>query len=157
MDNTGKIVSISNEKSSYFQEKAKVLSYLPDERVELFLMDSEIIVSLSLNDIAEKNKVFIPKSRKDFYQYIQDDKTCRVNIINTTSALIKKGDILVKEPFTEQDLIKLLENEEKDKTQIVDEFRILRDEGKIDFLLINSTFEPKKFKHKKKPTNPNNY
>lgn len=152
MENKGKIVSISNEKSSYFKEKAKVLNYLPEEKVELFLLESEIIVCLSLNDIAEKSRVFIPKSRKDFYQYIQDPKTCRLNIVQTTQALIEKGDLKMIEPFTKENLVSLLENEEKDKTQIVDEFRNLRDEGKIEFLLVNSIFVPQKkkpFKHKK--------
>lgn len=151
MENQGKVVSVSNPKSSYFKEKAKILSYLPEEKVELFLLTSEIIVCLSLNDIAETKKTFLPKSRKDFYQYVQDPHTCRVNIVKTTQELIKAGKIKLNESFPESDLIALLENEEKDKTQLVEEFRNLRTEGKFEFLLANATFDPAKKKNKKNP------
>lgn len=143
-----KVVTISNPQSPYFKEKGKVLEFLPQEQVEIFLFKSEIIVAVKLNDIAQTNKVFQPKSRKDFYTYIQDSKTSRVDIVNCTKKMIEGKVISLSEGFSESDLISLLENEELDKTQIVDEFRNLRDSNKLEFNLVNNTqpFIKKDFK-----------
>ncbi len=146
----GKIVTVTNENSPYFKSKAKIINVLETESVEAFLISEEIIVILKLNDICEKSKTYIPSSRKDFYQYIQENTTSRVNIVQTTKALLEKGLIRLGEGFSQEELILLLENEELDKSQVVEEFRYLRDLGKLEFLLKNNDFDPKKKPFSKK-------
>ena len=137
------LVTISNKNSPYFGEKGKILSYLPEEKAEVFLTQSEIIVVLSLNDFSEpKTKAFSPKSRKDFYEFILNDKTSRVDITKTAQAMIERGEIVIKGEYSVQALVTLLNDSERDKAQIVEDFRTLRDQGYIEFNLANNSFNP---------------
>jgi hypothetical protein len=136
MDN--KVVSVTNPQSSYFKEKGKILSLLPDEKVEVFLFKSEIIVSLNLSDINLNQKTFIPQSRKDFYEYIQKVTTSRSDISKTITQLIESSVIEIKDSFSKEEILNLINNPDLDKTQIVEEIRKLRDDELITFNLINS-------------------
>lgn len=154
-----KIVTVINSHSPYFKSKGKVLSLLPDEEVEVFLFQEEIIVVLKLNDVNLNSQIFIPQSRKDFYEFMQKATTSRGDIQKTIQELIQKSLITFNSGYSEKELLELIKNETKDKSQLVEEFRNLRDLQKIDFQLINSKprplpkFNPKK-RHFKKNYRP---
>lgn len=150
-----KIAKISNPNSPYFNKKAKVLNYLPNEEVELFILEDEVLVYLKLDDIAQQaSKISLPKSRKDFYEYILEPKTCRANIIDTIKKMAEQNIVVLSESTSIEALTQLVQNEDKDKQQIVEEFRMMRDEGKFEFKLTNNSFQHKK-PFKKKNRNPN--
>lgn len=133
------LITVSNPQSPYFKEKGKLLSYLPMEKVEVFLIQTEIIVTLNLSDIVEpKSKGYNPKSRKDFYEYILNPKTSRVEITKTVEAMINKGDLVINSTYSKEALVTLLNDAERDKHQLVEDFRQLRDQQYIDFTLVNN-------------------
>lgn len=142
MKQVKQLIKVSNQQSPYFGEKGKVLSYLPEEKAEVFLLQSEIIVILGLNDFSEpKTKAFSPKSRKDFYEFILNDKTSRVDITKTAQTMIERGEIVIKGEYSTEALVTLLNDAERAKSQIVEDFRILRDQGYIEFNLANNSFQ----------------
>ncbi len=133
------LITVSNSQSPYFKEKGKLLSYLPMEKVEVFLIQSEIIVTLNLSDIVEpKAKGYTPKSRKDFYEYILNPKTSRVEITKTVESMINKGDLVINSTYSKEALVTLLNDAERDKHQLVEDFRQLRDQQYIEFNLVNN-------------------
>lgn len=144
----GQIVAITNEKSAYYKKKVRILEYLPDEKVSVFLICEELLLYLNLNDISQNSKTYLPKSRKDFYNFVQNAKTSRTSIVQTVRELVKSGGIVLAEGVSQNELETLIMDESKDKGQIVDEFRTIRDAGKFDFTLPNNIFVPN-FKKRK--------
>lgn len=150
------LITIKNPSSPYYNEKGKIINYLPDEQAEVFLVESENIVVLNLVDINQNKNKFIPKSRKEYYQYILDLTTSRADIVEVTENLIQENLIIISESYNKDALISLMMDLDLDKHQLIEEFRLLRDDGKLDFKLINNLYEEQnssKFhnkKHKKK-------
>ena len=133
------LITVRNPQSPYCGEKGKLLSYLPMEKVEVFLIQSEIIVILNLGDIVEpKGKAYSPKSRKDFYEYILNPKTSRVEITKTVEEMISKGDLTIASSYSKEALVSLLNDADRDKHQLVEDFRQLRDQQFLDFTLVNN-------------------
>lgn len=150
-----KQAKITNPNSSYFNKDVNIIQYLENERVELFVVDEEILIVASLNDIAKQSQTFKPDSRKSFYEFVQDSKNSRVDIQNTLELMIKES-LLTLSNISKEELFYFFENPDKDRQELVDDFRRIRDEGKIEFHLINNNqkFNPK---HKKKPHSLSNY
>jgi hypothetical protein len=132
---------VTNEQSPHFGKQVKIIRSLDNEKVEAFLLDDEVIVELNLNDIAKRDRIFKPKSRKDFYEFAQKHNTSRIEIYDTVKELIKE-ELIVLVDITEVGLLKLI-NELEDKSMIVDELRSLRDRGVFEFKLVNNNFSKK--------------
>lgn len=145
------LATIKNPNSPYFNEKGKILNYLPDEQAEVFLIESENIVVMNLIDLNQNKNRFIPKSRKDYYQYILEDSTGRADIVEVTENLIQEGLIRIMPGYSKEALINLMMDQDVDKHQLIEEFRLLRDDNQIEFNLINNIYEePKKHNYRKK-------
>lgn len=144
-----KIITVINQNSSYYNQKGKLIALLPDEKAEVFLMQEETIVILNLSDINLNQNIFKPQSRKDLYDYMQNPTTSRIDLIKTISQLVKDQFITFNADYSLEKLKDLLENQDIDKFQLVEEFRMLRDQGKFEFNLTG--FKPQK------ATRPNNF
>ena len=134
-------MKITNPEHIYFNEPVKVMQYLDDEKVELFIEnpDIEVIIIASLNDISNESEALLPQSRKEFYEYIQKTTTSRVHIEATLKQLIAKNKIICK-TISEDGLVNLIRNNDLDKTQLIEEFRSLRDQDFFDFNLTNAIY-----------------
>lgn len=137
-----KIITVVNPKSCYHNQKGKLLSLLPDEKVEIFLLNDEIIVVLNLSDINLNQQTFKPQSRKDFYDYVQKVSTSRSDMVKTVNQLVKDKIITFSAGYNPENLQDLLENPDLDKYQVVEEFRMLRDQGKFEFNLTGFKPQP---------------
>lgn len=140
------ITTIIAKESPYCGAKAKIHRQCPDERVELFLIEEEIIIEVPLSYIATDNsKVYKPKSRKDFYEQIQNQKNNRKDLIATLNYLVSANLIVPSSPEVKGELIFLLEDANQDRDQIIQAFRDMRDAGKFEFKLANNSgFHPHK-------------
>lgn len=137
-----KIITVVNPQSCYHNQKGKLLSLLPDEKAEIFLLNDEIIVVLNLSDINLNQQTFKPQSRKDFYDYVQRPTTSRTDMVKTVNQLVKDQVITFSAGYKPENLQDLLENPELDKYQLVEEFRTLRDQGKFEFNLTGFKPQP---------------
>jgi hypothetical protein len=139
-----KQAKITNPNSHYFNKDVNIIQYLENEKVELFVIDDEILIVASLNDITKQSQVFKPDSRKSFYEFVQNTKNSRVDIQKTLEVMIKES-LLTLIEISKEDLFYFFENPDKDRQELVDDFRRIRDEGKIELHLINNNqkFNPK--------------
>jgi hypothetical protein len=130
-------LKITNSKSGHFNKNVKILQKLENEMVELFLIDDETIIILPLEDVQkQKDKTYIPKSRKDFYNYMQETGTSRTDIKKTIEAMIAKKTLELKS-MTENELLSIFDDIQKSRLELIEDFRTLRNERKFDFNLIN--------------------
>lgn len=131
------MLKITNEKSSFFDKNVKLINTLENEMVEVFLIDEERIIVVPIEDIQkQKNKVFLPKSRKDFYNYMQEAGTTRSDIKNSIDKMIDSGAICLNN-IKKEDLLSLFDDSSKSRLELIEEFRSIRNEQKFDFNLKN--------------------
>lgn len=142
------IKTITNKSSSYYNQKCRVINFLADEKVELFVIETEDLIVVSIDDISQARKTFKPDSRRSFYEYVQSPKTTRLEIQKTITLLINEKS-LVLTGITKEELFSLFEDPHKDRQELIDEFRELRDQGKMDFKLVNNKYDPSKKSSKK--------
>lgn len=148
-----KITTICNPKSPYYQKQVKVLNYHPNEEVEVFVIEDENLIFVPLDYLTPDCDTFKPRSRKEFYEFIQNATTSRTQMIETLKYLTTEGILKLNGATSESDLINIFSNHER--SELVEKFRSLRDEGGLEFNLINNTYQEDKkknfrnFKHKK--------
>lgn len=143
---------ITNPSSSYFGEDCRVIQHLAEEKVEVFLLSTEMLICIPLSDIAQKERTYRPKSRKDFYEFIKNPKTSRADIKNAVEEMIKHKKITPQKVSPEA--LAHFFDTDTDKDELVEGFRKLRDEGGFEFNLENNhvAHHPgaKKFHHNDK-------
>lgn len=131
------MLKITNEKSSFFNKNVKLINTLENEMVEVFLIDEERIIVVPIEDIQkQKNKVFLPKSRKDFYNYMQEAGTTRTDIKNSIAKMIDTGAICLN-CIKKEELLNIFDDASKSRLELIEEFRTIRNEQKFDFNLKN--------------------
>ena len=134
-----KITTIVKQGSSYYGAKAKILNY-HEERVELFLLEEEMIIEMSIEDIEGDDEVFKPSSRKDFYEFVQNLRTARRQLLSTLNYLINENLIVPKSYDAKEELIALFEDSSRDREDLISEMRRMRDESLIEFKLVNNSY-----------------
>lgn len=139
-----KITTICNPNSPYYQKQVKIRQYHPNEEVEVFVLEDEALIFVPLDYLTPDSETFKPRSRKDFYEFVQNPTTSRTQMIETLKYLTSEKLLTIHAPSTELEIIDLFTNYER--TELVEKFRTLRDEGILAFNLANNSGLPTNFK-----------
>lgn len=129
------MVVVTNKKSPHFNKVGKVQERILDEgKVLVYIEADEAIYEFNEREIASKNKknTQVPKTRKKFYEYIQNESHTREDVVSMINLMIKKKVLQVnsKNNFLKTFVL----NRENSVGDIVQQIRMWRDEGKIEFL-----------------------
>lgn len=128
------MVVITNKKSPHFNKVGRVQERLVDEgKVLVYIESDEAIYEFSDKDISSKKKnQSIPKTRKKFYEFIQNENNSREDIVALINDMMKKK--VLKLNSQTNFLNPYILNSNHSVGDIVQQIRMWRDEGKIAFL-----------------------
>lgn len=130
------MVKITNKNSPYFNKDVTIQEHLENDFLSVYVKDEEIIVTIHSDDLSLENAVKKPRSRKDLYIYIQNEKNTKKDIVLVLKSLIDSNLIQLKS-ISQEDFNTHIE-ESISRKDIVEKIRNLRDNEQIDFLLPNA-------------------
>jgi hypothetical protein len=130
------MVKITNKNSPYFNKDVTIQEHLENDFLSVYVKDEEIIVTIHSDDLSLENAVRKPRSRKDLYLFIQNEKNTKKDIVLVLKSLIDSNLIQLKS-INQEDFNTHIE-ESISRKDIVEKIRNLRDNEQIDFLLPNA-------------------
>lgn len=150
------MVTVINKKSPHYGKKGKFVQEIKEENITIvFFKEEEGLYQFKNDEIQVtdhgNNKVSIPQSRKDFYFIISKKETNRTQIVNMIQALETKQLFIFKEKENNQDqnglskeaFFDFIRDIQNNKNDIITKIREYRDQGLLEFLLPNNSYNPK--------------
>jgi len=130
------MVKVTNKNSPFFNKDVSIQEHLDNEYLSVFIPEDEIIVTIHSDDLSFLSNIKLPKSRKDFYIYIQNEKNSKKDIMLTIKGLIESNCIKLNNTTLTE--FTLLIEESITRKDIVETIRNQRDLNQIEYLLPNS-------------------
>lgn len=130
------MVKITNKNHPYFNQDVSIVETLENDELSVFIPSEETIITIKQADIESTAKLKTPRSRKDFYIYIQNEKNSKKDIILTVKKLHELSHIKLNTLSLDNFCLHL--DECISRKDIVEKIRELRDNNDIEFLLPNN-------------------
>lgn len=130
------MVKVTNKSSPFFNKDVTIQEHLENEMLSVFVPEDEVIVIIHSDDLSLTSQVKLPRSRKDFYIYIQNEKNSKKDIVLTIKGLIESNSIKLNNITINE--FNLLIEESISRKDIVETIRTQRDLNQIEFLLPNA-------------------
>jgi hypothetical protein len=150
------MVTVINKKSPHYGKKGKFVEEIKEENITLvFFKEEEVLYQFKNDEIQVidqgNKKLNIPQSRKDFYFIISKKETNRTQIINMIQALESKQLFNFKAKEHDQDqnglskqaFFDFVRDIQNSKNDVITKIREYRDQGLLEFLLPNNSYNPK--------------
>lgn len=130
------MVKVTNKSSPFFNKDVTIQEHLENEMLSVFIPEDEIIVTIHSDDVSLSSQVKLPRSRKDFYIYIQNERNSKKDIMLTIKGLIESNSIKLNNITLNE--FNLLIEESISRKDVVETIRTQRDLNQIEFLLPNA-------------------
>lgn len=130
------MVKVTNKSSPFFNKDVTIQEHLENEMLSVFIPEDEIIVTIHSDDVSLSSQVKLPRSRKDFYIYIQNERNSKKDIMLTIKGLIESNRIKLNNITLNE--FNLLIEESISRKDVVETIRTQRDLNQIEFLLPNA-------------------